>query len=292
MNGAKTVAGLLGLLLLVQPLAAEAADGTGVGGAGAAGELTLWAQRQLRGDAALAEREQVRSVVVGPVAVTTLVVACQGNGPGANAQTSLFCDASRLGCQGTPDPGDILYWRWPGTRFPDDTVVNGVAPAGTACVGPGQASAVELPELTLADFRRLPLPPGIAMVQPAGGRVLINVPTNVYVHAEPVVLDTTLVGLPVQVQATPADFTWTFGDGASLGPTRDPGAVYPDLRTTHSYTASGQYTIVLTTAYTGEFSVAGGPWLPVDGQAQVVSPGIAVTAVSGRNRLVAEPLAP
>jgi len=270
-----------------------AAELGGYSGVADKNALTVKAQREELRDQRRARVEQAGAAVTGPVAITTLVIACQGNGPGANAQTSLFCDASRLGCAATADPGDILYWRWPGTRFPDGTTTYGFGPAGTTCLGPDQAAAVaELPELTLADFQRLPLPPGTANIQPASGQVLINIPTNVYVEAQPVLLDTTLLGLPVAVRATPADYTWDFGDGGTFGPTTDPGAPYPDLRTTYTYPASGDYKITLTTAYTGEFSVAGGPWLPVDGQAEVTSPAIPLTALAGRNHLVAEPLTP
>lgn len=247
-----------------------------------------------RGDDARALTERVRAEAApGPVRVVTFVVACPGNGPGADERTGVLCDAARLGCQATPDPGDILYWRWPGTRAVDGTVAHDTGAVGTVCLGPQEAAegaAVAVPDFTLADFRRLPLPAGTPGVQPATGRVLVNVPTNVYVDAAVVVLDTVLVGLPVQVRATPAQYSWDFGDGGRLGPTSDPGAPYPDLRTTHTYTAGGQYAITLTTAYTGEYAVAGGPWLPIDGQAEVASEPVPVTVLTGRNRLVADTL--
>ena len=230
-------------------------------------------------------------MVAGPVAIITLVIACQGNGPGANAQTGLFCDASRLGCQDTPEPGDILYWRWPGTRFPDGSTTHGTSPAGTTCLGPDQAAAIAvIPVMTLADFRRLPLPPGTTTVEPGTGRVLINVPTNVYATAEPLVLQTTLIGQPVTVRATPASYTWDFGDGATLGPTTDPGAAYPAMTTTHTYTAPGDHSITLTTAYAGEYAVNGGPYQPIDGQAEVTTAPVPLAALAGRNHLVADTL--
>jgi hypothetical protein len=142
--------------------------------------------------------------------------------------------------------------------------------------------------MTLEDFQRLPLPAGTVNVQPDNGYTLINVPTNAYVDAGPVVLGTELLGFAVQVRATPASYTWSFGDGVTLGPTSDAGAAYPDLRTTHTYDASGEYAITLTTSYTGEYSVAGGPWLPVPGEAQVTSAPVPVQALSGRNQLVAD----
>jgi hypothetical protein len=51
-----------------------------------------------------------------------------------------------------------------------------------------------------------------------------------FVDADPVLLDTTVLGAAVKVRATPVLFRWTFGDGAKLE-TADPGAPYPALRT-------------------------------------------------------------
>ena len=117
---------------------------------------------------------------------------------------------------------------------------------------------------------------------------LVGVPTNVYASAEPVTLDTELLGFPVQVRATPSRYSWDFGDGNAHGPTEDAGAPYPDLRITHEYASSGVHGVRLTTYYSGEYSVAGGPWLPVPGEAGVTSGAVDVEALAGRNRLVAE----
>lgn len=221
--------------------------------------------------------------------VTTLVVACQGNGPQADRTNLLLCDFSLNGCAATPAPTDILYWVWPGTRRGDGTIEQALGPSGEVCLGPdqaGQQAVVAVPELTLADFRRLPLPAGDPTIQPGNGYTLINVATNVFVEAEPVILDTTLIGFPVQVRATPSRYAWQFGDGGSLGPTTDPGGPYPELSTTHTYEDPGQYAVTLTTFYTGEYSVDDGPWLPVDGEAQVDSDPVGVEALAGRNVLV------
>lgn len=141
----------------------------------------------------------------------------------------------------------------------------------------------------MTDFRRLPLPEGEAHVQPATLRTLVNVDTNVYVTAGPVTLNTTLVGQPVRVRATPIGFRWAFGDAATLA-TVDPGGPYPQMTTTHVYRQPGVVSVTLTTRYSGEYSVAGGPWLPVDGEAAVVSAPVRLTVVATRNALVAEPL--
>ncbi|MEJ5888437.1 PKD domain-containing protein [Pseudokineococcus marinus] len=158
---------------------------------------------------------------------------------------------------------------------------------------PGAPDAVEalvLPVMTQADFQRLPLPAGRSGVEPASGEVLVAMPTNTYAVAEPVTLQTDLLGFPVTVRATPVAYTWDYGDGTVTGPTSEAGAPWPDLRVTHVYERAGEYVITLTTHYEGEYSVLGGPFLPVPGQAQVTSDPEPVVAFAGRTAPVADPL--
>ena len=130
----------------------------------------------------------------------------------------------------------------------------------------------------------MPLPAGVVHIQPPNGRTLVNIPTNVYVDANTVTLPTQLLGFPVRVRATPAHFRWRFGDGQSLT-TADQGAPYPDMTTTHTYTRPRQARVTLTTVYTGEYSVAGGPFQPIDGTATVTSPAAALTVLAAENEL-------
>lgn len=222
-------------------------------------------------------------ITAQPAPAVVMLPACPDNSP--NTGTDVQCAASGVACpQGMTR---LFVWSAPaGTVFGQP----GWRQSGTTCGEPGvPGAAVVVPALSAEDFQRLPLPAGVAGVQPSGGRVLVRVPTNVYVTVGPVVLDTTVLGFAVRVRATPSRFSWDFGDGTVL-PTRDPGAPYPDLRVSHPYAARGEYGITLTTFYSGEYSVAGGPWLPVPGEAEVASATVAVQAFSGRNELVADTL--
>ncbi|GAB2680823.1 PKD domain-containing protein [Thalassiella azotivora] len=182
------------------------------------------------------------------------------------------------------------YWLYSapaGTAFGDD----GWTRYATRCLAPTDPTGTDAaPVMTLEDFQRLPLPAGQPNVQPPNGYTLINIETNVYARAEPTTLDTTLLGIPVQVRATPVAFHWDFGDGQTFGPHADAGDPYPALRITNTYAEPGTYDITLTTHYTGEYSVAGGPFLPIPGQAQVTSAPVQVEALAGRNQLVADTL--
>lgn len=171
------------------------------------------------------------------------------------------------------------------------------APPGTA-VGSGRWTAgppfcsdpvrKATPVLSVEEFRRLPLPAGVCVVQPPGADVLIRMPTNAYASSvAPVELATTLLGQSVGVRATPASWTFEYGDGGVVGPSKDPGGPYPRLTTAHSYVAAGTYTITMTTHYFGEYSVAGGAWQRVDGLASVTGSGHTVTARTATPRLIA-----
>lgn len=140
---------------------------------------------------------------------------------------------------------------------------------------------------TLADFRRLPLPPGDATVQTAANdEVLIRARTNVYVDAPEQTYNITILDTAVTVRATPVEYSWDFGDGTDPLVTTDPGAPYPDLTTWHTYETSGDHAITLTTSYAGEFSVAGGPFQAIPGTAEITGEPMPVTVVTTSNRLV------
>ena len=211
----------------------------------------------------------------------TSVPACVGNDPSIE-NADVFCQEAATMCP----QGELMYWLYRS----EDVEPRAWTRAGQRCQGEREPSdpRPEIPGFTLADFQRLPLPAGTPNVEPSNGYTLVGVPTNVYAAAEPVTLDTDLLGFPVQVRATPSRYAWDFGDGNTHGPTEDAGAPYPDLRITHEYASSGVHGVQLTTYYSGEYSVAGGPWLPVPGEAEVTSGAVDVEALAGRNRLVAE----
>lgn len=169
-----------------------------------------------------------------------------------------------------------------------DIVVGGASdgarsPRGTQmCVSDAQAGGagddgyVPLPTFTLQDFQRLAVAPAENHVQPAPD-TLKNMNTNVYAVAQPQTFETTLGGYPVSVRAYPAQYTWNYGDGASLGPTPLTGAPLPEgawdtpTDTSHVYTSTGDYSVTLTTWFYGEYNIAGTGWQPVAGYNQVTS---------------------
>ncbi|GAA4966527.1 PKD domain-containing protein [Kineococcus glutinatus] len=287
--------GVLGCAVLLLPLlpapsAAARPCGGKVGASGGDGSFHAEANRSCpgrgsTGSSSTGARSGSDADVPRYVQVTTS--PCPGNHPDAMGRVNgmVNCNASAHRCP----PG-----QWYGVTY---TAVAEVSPTRTWSASPARcidtaatapdAPPVVLPVVTAADLRRVPLPGGAAAVQPASHRVAVNLPVNVYTTAEPLTVPVVVLGFPVRIRATPVRFTWSFGDGGTLGPTEDPGAPYPDLRTTHVYERPGRYRVVLTTTYAGEYSVDGGPWLDIDGTAAVDGPAVELTALAGSNVLLA-----
>lgn len=146
----------------------------------------------------------------------------------------------------------------------------------------GGEEVVELPTFTLQDFRTLAVAPAASAVQPAPD-TLRGMHTNVWAEARPQQFSTELGGFPVEVRAVPVQYAWDYGDGTALGPTELSGAPLAEgawdveTDTSHVYTETGEYAVSLTTWFSGEYSVAGGPWLPVAGLNDVASAPVPIS---------------
>ena len=156
--------------------------------------------------------------------------------------------------------------------------------AGSTCI------YSEKPRDVLADiaaqisheFQKSPIQPATIGSQP-GPHTLRGQETNFYATAQEQHFTITLLGQKVHITATPAAYTWNYGDGTRWGPTPSAGAPLPDERigeqtkTSHPYTATGHYTITVTTHFNGTYTVNGGPSLPIPGQGNIPSNPLALT---------------
>jgi hypothetical protein len=151
------------------------------------------------------------------------------------------------------------------------------------------ADDAEAPELTPAivasAFRRIPLPPSKLIVQPPNGRTLVNFATNFYTETGPFTRSVTLLGQRVELEITPASYTWNFGDGGSTS-TSSPGAAYPDLEVTHAYLRKGRVAPSVDTTYTATYRVNGGPAQPVPGSVTVAGGPVSLQVVTASPQLV------
>ncbi|GAB2983642.1 hypothetical protein GCM10027212_24000 [Actinotalea caeni] len=148
-------------------------------------------------------------------------------------------------------------------------------------------TAADVVALVAQEFQRLPIAAPSITHQPDADWALVNMDFIVLTDAQVQVLETTILGVPVAVRATPVHYAWDFGDGGTLA-TTDPGSPYPDHTVSHVYTSSADaVTVTLTTSWQGELQIAGsGSWLPIAGMATTTSVADPVEIVAMDVRLV------
>ena len=101
--------------------------------------------------------------------------------------------------------------------------------------------------------------------QPPGAKALVSKIVIVYTSGDSQTMETQVGGTPVTIVATPASYTWDWGDGTTTT-TKDPGAAYPDHTVFHKYSHTADNVVIsLTTTWTATYSVGGGPAQPISG---------------------------
>jgi len=166
---------------------------------------------------------------------------------------------------------------------------------GPSCVyseDPGDVTE-RIREVILSEFQQRPIAASTLAIQP-GPHSLVGMHTNMFVDATEQVLDMELLGQNLRIVATPTEFEWFYGDGTSFGPSPVPGGPLPEDRwgertpTSHVYTDTGDYPVSVTTYFSGEYSVNGGPMIPIDGRATVSTPAQTVSIWRSESRNVAD----
>ncbi|MSR98337.1 hypothetical protein FYJ28_05800 [Arthrobacter sp. BL-252-APC-1A] len=123
---------------------------------------------------------------------------------------------------------------------------------------------------------------------------LIGAHTNVYVEASSQVFEMELLGQSIRIEVEPTEYTFNYGDGTSYGPVSTSGGPLPEARwgeqtpTSHMYSQTGDFTVGITTFFSGQYSVNGGPMIPMDGRAEVASPSQVVSVWRAESRNVAD----
>jgi hypothetical protein len=192
---------------------------------------------------------------------------------GSLALEPLYKHTRTIGADGTPD-------EWGQARYQAD---------GVRCVAPRDlAGAVR------TAMKTVKVTPSPLHVQPGTTEVLVNMPAIVYTDPDPQVFELTLLGIPIELQAIPATYTWTFGQGAPPLITTDPGMPYPDQTVSFTYVHADPAVITLTTAWRARFRISGvvadpaddDAWTPVDGTLTTTSPAHPLTVVERIPHLV------
>ncbi|HKU28968.1 MAG TPA: hypothetical protein VJQ60_00645 [Arthrobacter sp.] len=134
----------------------------------------------------------------------------------------------------------------------------------------------------VSDFRTLPITPAVLGIQPSP-HTLKGAETNVFADAAEQRFDVVILGQKVRVVATPAEYTYRYGDGSGLGPTIFAGGPLPEerwgeqTRTSHVYKQTGDFQVSVSTTFRGTYSVNGGPDLPIPGTGEFASPAQTVS---------------
>jgi hypothetical protein len=194
--------------------------------------------------------------------------------------------------QGRCEPDEVFVSYYTYSRSNPTLVSTGrhVCAGGESLPVVEAGAATDIIILGAEQFQSLPIPGSTIEMQPDGFS-LRNAHTNIYASSATRTLSTTILGQSVAVRATPYEYRWTYGDGSTRA-TTTPGAPISgepfesETATSHVYTETGDYPVGLTTVYTGQFSVAGGPWMPVAGLATVPSPTVEVSVWRTKKLLV------
>ena len=139
--------------------------------------------------------------------------------------------------------------------------------------------------LTREDFESMPVEPMVASAGPPDGWLPVNMVNVLYAEGEAQMMDMELLDTPVQVRATPVLYDWDLGDGNTIS-TTNAGKPFPSEEVSATYRYEGWYDVTLTTTFSGEYSVDGGPWQTIDGTIEVASEPIGIFSKSLESRLV------
>ena len=220
-------------------------------------------------------------------------VCLQGVGSFLNRGDCVTIDAA---CDSEPD-GVMVEW----IAIDSSTTPPTETPTGdTSCLYPG-SPAPEPPNggevaeptvvITLEDFQSQPII-AAAVVSEPNNFGLLGGHNNFWADVEEQEFTIETLGDQVRIRAWPVAYDWHYGDGTTRT-TQTAGNAVPEsdwllveTPTSHVYGATGDYNLVLSTRFNGDYSVNGGPWIPIAGQAAVQSEPHLISIWRSDNRLV------
>ena len=159
---------------------------------------------------------------------------------------------------------------------------------GIVCLAPADVAGLApiTPAMVRREMQRLEWPGARLEVQPPDGQTLINFETNFFTgNDRPTTQTVTLLGQRVEIEARPTEYTWEFGDGATVT-TSSPGAAYPDLDVTHTYADPGRVAPSVATTYTGRYRINHDAWQQIPGSLTVPGESVSLRVRSASPHLV------
>ncbi|WP_125206505.1 MULTISPECIES: PKD domain-containing protein [Isoptericola] len=152
-----------------------------------------------------------------------------------------------------------------------------------ACVTPADLLAAATRE-----FKTMPIDPAEVTLQVERDWAIVNFGVHPRTDDTPQVMATNLLGVPVEIRAVPAEYTWDAGDGTDPVVTDHPGGQWDTDTAIHlPYPAPGTYTVSLTTTWHGQFRITGTPtWTDVPGEATTTDTTYPIEVHDAEVRLV------
>jgi hypothetical protein len=134
---------------------------------------------------------------------------------------------------------------------------------GDVCVPDDAMQEVDIVKLIIREFKRIEWPASELVVQPRGGKTLVNFKTNFYTPDHRLIeKSVTVAGQQVTIRAVPVAYAWFFGDDTSTT-TTSPGSPHPNLEITHEYSRVDEVVVRLDTTYAGEYRIGNGDWASI-----------------------------
>lgn len=230
---------------------------------------------------------------VSSITYTYERVCLQGVGNFLDPATCVEIDAA---CDAEPDGAMVEWIAIDSSTTPPTETKTGerscLYPGSPAPEPPNGGEAAEpAVVITLEDFQSQPIIAAEVVSEP-NNFGLLGGHNNVWANAEEQEFTFDTLGDQVTIRAWPVAYDWNYGDGTTRT-TQTAGNSVPEsdwlmveTPTSHVYGATGDYNVILTTRFNGDYSVNGGPWIPIAGQAAVQSEPHLISIWRSDNRLV------
>lgn len=189
------------------------------------------------------------------------------------------------------DPLGFQYQVWRALKGDDNWSL-----AGLVCLGHPDELTNPITEVEVRRaFKELTWPEAELIIQPPDGETLVNLPTIFYTpDTGPITQTVTLLGIDVEIEATPVSWTWHWakdGDDATssdltASTTNHPGAPHPHETITHAYTRAGTVRPSVDVTYTGRFRIDNGEWTDITENHTVPGTPQTLTALQARPVLI------
>ncbi len=157
--------------------------------------------------------------------------------------------------------------------------------------GGGAGAAPDWGAIALMAFRDTAIPTTRTIIQPPGGKTLVNFETLFRTEAAAFTRTMNLLGERIQLRIRPISYTWVTGDGDQFTTTK-PGVKYEErlpmtAYNVHNYAkrAEALHPRVDIT-WRATYRVGNGAWLPVAGSLTKSGPETTLQVVEGRPTLI------